>query len=138
MSITNLLRLVFNLWKIWDFIHYFWLCLHKGSPISITSKYSKRALLTCPYQFYLVALILNSIENSFIVFWLCLHKLSHLFSHLKTKNNVITKLFHKAFRKCIQLLLRSSPKSQTSFKDMLEPKRSKYGPTSTPSDGPPQ
>ena len=55
------------------------------------------------------------------------------FRSLKTsgepKNNIIIKLFHKAFRKYIQLVyIQSSPQSQTSFKDMLDRKRSKFGP----------
>ena len=72
---------------------------------------------------------LQPIEHSFIVFWLCLHKLSHFFSHLKTKKYRHNKAVLLSFQKMYTFTtLRSSPKSVTSFRDMLDPKRSKFGP----------
>ena len=62
------------------------------------------APLTCQYRFYLKAFIPNSIEHSFIVFGF-VYISSHICFHIwKLKSNFITKLFHKAFRRCIQLL----------------------------------
>ena len=87
-----------------------------------TLEYSKIAPLTCPYQFYLVDIIPNPTEHAFIVFWPCLHKLSHLFSHLKTKNYVITKLFNKAIRKCVQYS-DQVPSHAKSFKRYVGPKK---------------
>ena len=76
----------------------------QGSHISITLEYSKIAPLTYPYRFYLVAFIPSSIEHSFIVFGI-VYISSLICSHIwKLKFKFITKLFHKAFRKCIQLL----------------------------------
>ena len=47
-----------------------------------------------------------------------------MFSHLKAKNNVITKLFHKAFRKCIQLLyLDQVPSNKQALKICWTQKR---------------
>ena len=73
------------------------------SYISITLEYSKIAPLTYPYLFYLEAFVPSSIEQSLIIFWLCLHNLSYLFSHFKSENSIIKKLFSSAFRKCIHL-----------------------------------
>ena len=103
MSITNLLRLIFNrgkygiLFTISGFVYIRFSHFHHFGTL-------KRALLTCPYQFYLVSLIQSSIEHSFIVFGF-VYISSHICSHIgKLKNNVITELLHKAFRKYIQLL----------------------------------
>ena len=59
--------------------------------------------MTCPYWFYFLAFIPSSIEYSIVFGFVYIS--SHIcFQIWKLKNNAITKLFHKAFIKCIRLL----------------------------------
>ena len=82
--------------------------------------------MTCPYLFYLVDFFHRSTEHSFIVFGF-VYISSHICSHiLKLENNVITKPFHEAFRKCIQLLYSDQVPSHQQA--MLDQKRSKFEP----------
>ena len=102
MSITNLLRLVFNLWKILDFIHYFWLCLHKVLTFHHFG-ILKNSTIDLPISILLGGLhpeFNRALMHNFFGF---VYINSKICSHIwKLKNKVITKLFHKAFRKCIQ------------------------------------
>ena len=129
MSITNLLRLVFDRWKIWNlftisglvyirFSHFHHYGILKNStidlPISILldslHPELNRALLHRVFGFVYIS--------------------SHICSHIwKLKNNLITKLFHKAFRKCIQLLYSDQVQShKQALKICWTQKRSTFGP----------